>query len=232
MSKGRLKAGLIHYRMGILAVVALAGMVGLVTIGADGGGNSGAVNHYVGVDKCKSCHVAKEKGDQYDIWKGTKHAQAYEVLASDKAKEYGKKVGIDDPQTSPKCLVCHETGYGDPKEMFDKTFVNHQGVQCETCHGPGENHVKARFAAASAPAAGGDNGGFGGGFGDDNAAPTAPTIPAGEILMPKDETTCVKCHNANSPSAKASEKFDFPSMFKKIAHPDPLLQAAAKKAGN
>lgn len=209
-------------RLGMLSVGAFAVAVLVALTGAEAE-KPAAVNHYVGSDTCKNCHSQKEKGDQYHVWKASKHAQAYELLATDKAKEAGKKVGVDNPQTDPKCLACHETGYGLPKENFAKTFIEHQGIQCETCHGPGEKHKAARMDAAGKEAPPAD-----GGFGEEEGeAPAVAKVPEGEILTPKDEATCVKCHNEKSPSFK--EKFVFADMSKKVEHKDPRKQTPAPK---
>ncbi|HTL51049.1 MAG TPA: cytochrome c family protein [Planctomycetota bacterium] len=214
----------IRNRLSIFTVAALLVATLVALAGADAE-KPAAINHYVGSDTCKNCHSQKEKGDQYHVWKKMKHATAFETLATEKAKEQAKKVGVDNPQTDPKCITCHETGYGLPKENFAKTFVEHQGVQCESCHGPGEKHKAARMDAAGKDAPAADAG-----FGDEGDAPAATAIakiPEGEILMPKDEATCVKCHNDKSPNFPG--KFDFADMSKKIEHKDPRKQAAAPK---
>ena len=66
---------------------------------------------FVGVKKCSICHKKDEQGNQFGIWQGTKHAKAYEVLGTPAAIEAGKKKGVDNPQTSGKCLKCHSTAY-------------------------------------------------------------------------------------------------------------------------
>lgn len=70
---------------------------------------------YVGVAKCKLCHIL-----QYKSWQSGKHAKAMDTLTGDDAN-------------NPKCLECHTTGYGKPQaERADLL-----GVQCEACHGAG-----------------------------------------------------------------------------------------------
>ena len=54
--------------------------------GKPAGGEKPA-HQYIGVDKCKLCHIKKTTGEAYTIWKKAKHAKAYETLASDAAKE-------------------------------------------------------------------------------------------------------------------------------------------------
>ena len=96
---------------------------------------------YIGAAMCKNCHNGADKGNAYDHWMGTPHAKAFENLASDKAKEAAKKLGIDDPQKSEKCLKCHVTAYGVDKKEIKVSFKPEHGVQCEACHGPSSLHV-------------------------------------------------------------------------------------------
>lgn len=152
---------------------------------------------YIGVKKCKMCHNSKRSGAQYKIWEGTPHAKAYETLGTEEAKAVAKKMGIDDPQKSDKCLVCHVTGYGKDKSMFASSFKMEEGVGCEACHGPGSEYKSMKVMKG---------------------------IYKGELkaedyglLMP-DENHCKTCHNEKSPTYK---KFDFKTFWEKIAHPVP-----------
>ena len=92
--------------------------------------------NYIGVDKCaKMCHKSKEKGEQYGIWKNTKHAQAWATLATPAALETAKKAGVaGDPQKSEKCVKCHVTAWGVDPARIDSTCTKDQGVGCEVCH--------------------------------------------------------------------------------------------------
>ena len=82
-------------------------------------------NGYVSATACQRCHE-----QEYQQWTATRHAFAYETLLR-------KERYFD-----AKCVSCHTTGFGyqtgfhigDP----DSTL---KGVQCETCHGPGKQHV-------------------------------------------------------------------------------------------
>ena len=82
-------------------------------------------NGYVSATACQRCHE-----QEYLQWSATRHAFAYETLLK---KERYFDAG---------CISCHTTGFGystgfqigDP----DSTL---KGVQCETCHGPGKQHV-------------------------------------------------------------------------------------------
>jgi hypothetical protein len=71
---------------------------------------------YAGADKCKMCHKV-----QYTSWQETTHAKATEAAK-----------GSTDPAFEAKCLQCHATN---ASEDFP-------GVQCEACHGPGEDYKK------------------------------------------------------------------------------------------
>jgi len=84
---------------------------------------------YVGSPKCKMCHTGAAKGDIYQIWEKSKHAQAFANLP-------------DDNKTNATCLACHTTGYGktggyDPKA---ESTAGLEGVGCEACHGPGADY--------------------------------------------------------------------------------------------
>jgi len=187
-----------------VAAAALIGLVLLQSSAATSEGGAVKANRYIGVAKCKNCHKKEEAGNQYAKWEGMKHSKAYEVLAGDDAKAIGKKLGIADPQKSDECLKCHVTAFGAAKEEIKKGFKIEAGVQCETCHGPGEAHMKARFMAAATA-------------GDNPPAYTKP--PEGEIDATPGQETCRKCHNAEGPTF---EGFCFYKSVAKIRHLNPL----------
>ena len=82
-------------------------------------------NGYVSATTCQQCHE-----QEYLQWSGTRHAFAYETLLK---KERYFDAG---------CVSCHTTGFGYSTGFHigdsDSTL---KGVQCETCHGPGKQHV-------------------------------------------------------------------------------------------
>jgi hypothetical protein len=159
-----------------------------------------AGGRYIGAAMCKNCHNGADKGNAYDHWAQTPHAKAWENLASDKAKEAGKKLGVDDPQKSDKCLKCHTTAFGVDKKDIKASFKVENGVQCETCHGPGEDHQKKRFAEAMK-----------------QGTPPSP-ITADEIHAGRTPELCKKCHNEESPTYKP---FCLKERMEKIEHLDP-----------
>jgi hypothetical protein len=145
---------------------------------------------YVGADKCKTCHNAKDKGEMYTKWKSTKHSQAHATLAGDAAKKIDK-----DALKNAKCLKCHDTEVRAGADKLAKSFKGEQGVQCETCHGPGDKHVKARMASE-----------------DDS------NVTDAEITKAPTEKVCLDCHNKDSPSYK---EFKFADASKVIEHKNP-----------
>ncbi|MBI3273261.1 MAG: cytochrome C554 [Planctomycetes bacterium] len=148
---------------------------------------------YLGVDKCKDCHKAKTKGDQYGQWTESKHARAFESLASDEARKIAKEKGVADPQKAPECLKCHVTAFGIAKERLGDKFKLEQGVQCEACHGPGGDYFKMEVMKDREKA------------------------KANGLVLPT-EAVCVTCHNKNSPTFKS---FDFKAEFDQVKHPLP-----------
>jgi len=158
-------------------------------------------HQYVGSAKCKVCHQAEKKGAQYTIWQESKHAKAYESLASEAAIAIGKEKGIDNPQTSDQCLKCHVTAFGAAAEAKAESFDQTEGVGCEACHGPGSDYKKMAVMK------------------DREAA-----VAAG-LVIPTAEN-CVGCHNEESPTYK---EFDFEKFYAIIAHPDPSLSEETKE---
>lgn len=82
-------------------------------------------NGYVSATACQSCHQ-----QEYLQWSATRHAFAFETLL--KKERY----------FDPGCVSCHTTGFAYPTgfEIGDSTSTL-KGVQCETCHGPGKQHI-------------------------------------------------------------------------------------------
>ncbi len=152
-------------------------------------------NHkYVGVKKCSMCHKSEAKGNQYGQWLSSKHAKAYERLASPEAQGTAKKAGVSgNPQEAPQCLKCHVTAYGVDESLLGDGFVVSDGVQCETCHGAGGDYLSLSVMKDKAKA-----------------------VAAGLVIPTKE--TCIKCHNPESPSYK---EFDFDKYSKEVAHPRP-----------
>lgn len=84
---------------------------------------------FVGSEACRSCHAA-----EYDTWSKQPHAHALASL------EKQGKAGEND------CLKCHTTGFGRtggfPVGAKPAMHADLARVGCESCHGPGGEHVK------------------------------------------------------------------------------------------
>ena len=183
-------------RSGFAWIVAAVGAVLIA-----GATNSSAADFkYVGVNKCKTCHKKELIGDQYGKWKDAKHSKAFEALKSDKAAEIAKKQGITGPAyQSEKCLKCHVTAYGKPASAFEREPLKEtDGVQCESCHGPGSGYKKKKTME------------------DHDKA-----LAAGLWEPGKDEKICTTCHNDQSPTWDPAKGFDYEQHKKDIAHPIP-----------
>lgn len=85
---------------------------------------------YVGVKKCKMCHMK-----QYKSWEQTKMAKSFDGLKPGVSAEAKTAAGLDpdkDYTTDASCLACHTiNGKADLP-----------GVGCESCHGAGSDYLK------------------------------------------------------------------------------------------
>lgn len=80
---------------------------------------------YVGSTYCVSCHTAN-----HTDWLGTIHATAFNTLVQ------------GGNGNNELCFPCHSVGYGSPSGFVNlDTTPQLANVQCESCHGPGSNHV-------------------------------------------------------------------------------------------
>jgi hypothetical protein len=109
-------------------------------IGTPAQGNSGVTGKFVSANQevypidplhgvygtgCGFCHPGT-----HSDWLTTKHATALEEL---EAIGQGKNAA---------CLPCHTVGFGEPGGFVDRATTNVlAGVQCESCHGAGGDHV-------------------------------------------------------------------------------------------
>jgi len=169
--------------------------IGLLSLALLNFGTAWAQGHeYTGVKKCGMCHNAAEKGAQLDRWKGSLHAKAYRTLATPRAKEVGQKLGVTDPQKDGKCLKCHMTAFGVKKELLGFLFKIEDGVQCESCHGPGGDYGSKEIMQSR-----------------DEAIKNGMVRP--------NEGLCLTCHNPSSPTYKP---FDYKIRKGQIEHKNPV----------
>ncbi len=82
---------------------------------------------YVGSDQCVQCHVKEA-----ETWHASAHSHAFDTLVKKNS------------DADPTCIGCHTVGFGTPsgyrREYGDTKLTN---VGCESCHGPGSEHVNA-----------------------------------------------------------------------------------------
>jgi len=201
--------------------IAIMMVIGLGSVGL-ASGSMAADHKYVGAKDCGKCHKKELMGDQLAEWKKGPHAKAFEALKSDEAATVAKERNLPAPAyESPDCLKCHVTANGKPASAFaKKPFDVSDGVQCESCHGPGNDYRKKKTMS------------------DHDLA-----VAAGMWEPGKDQKICTQCHNDESPTWDAAKGFDYEASKKKIAHPIPEdvkghylekekeLRAAKKAAG-
>jgi hypothetical protein len=164
--------------------------------------------NYVGLKTCGICHKKDDGGNALAKWQASPHAKAFEVLGTPESKAAGAKAGVDNPQTSGKCLKCHSTSYNFTEAVATEKGKPEDGVTCESCHGPGKKYMAKSTMEDRAKA-----------------------VEAG--LVNPASKSCELCHNDQNPTWKADRYttkdgkkvgFDFEQAFEKIKHPDPLVK--------
>ena len=122
--------------------LAILSVVFVVTTNLRAHESGGRQPVYVGMRACAACHDGAGMGYQCSVWRQSKHARAYAVLAKPEAKAIAELSGIpQEPQESSMCLGCHATGAHAEDWEKDETFHVEDGVQCEHCHGPGSEYM-------------------------------------------------------------------------------------------
>ena len=81
---------------------------------------------YVGSQACASCHA-----DLFEAWEASRHGKALETI-----RTAGR-------MSDDACLSCHVTGLGSTTGYRGGGTPELAGVGCESCHGPGADHVIA-----------------------------------------------------------------------------------------
>ena len=164
--------------------------------------------NYVGPKMCGICHKSDDNGNALAKWQAGPHAKAFELLGSPEAKAAGAKLGVDNPQTSGKCLRCHSTAYNFTESVATEKIKPEDGVTCESCHGPGKKYMTKTTMEDHAKA-----------------------VEAG-LVYPASKS-CEMCHNDQNPTWKPDRYttkdgkkvgFDYEQAYAKIAHPDPKVK--------
>ncbi len=103
---------------------------------------------FVGRQVCVSCHDADRAAHVCTAEGGTGHAKSYRALLRPEAASIAYVTGTGTPpRESQLCLGCHATAAEEGPRWWDPTFRIEDGVQCETCHGPGSDHARAMRTA-------------------------------------------------------------------------------------
>lgn len=145
---------------------------------------------YVGVDKCRMCHIS-----HYDSWSQTKMSKALELLKKGVRSEAKRKAGMEDEDYTKNdfCLSCHTTGLGMPGGFVSMEETPQlAGVQCEMCHGPGSVYSRMMLKKKG-------------------TYTRADFMKKGGLIMPSQENGhCQEtCHNEVSPFVRPGRKFNF-----------------------
>lgn len=129
----------------------LFGFVLSVSLGSPGvSAQEESFPFYVGQAVCAECH--REAGiaricEPARIWQ---HSEAYRALLKPKAKHVAMLNGVHGPiPDQVLCLQCHSTGADEGPQWMAPSFRMEDGVQCESCHGPGSLHVDGHRAEPS-----------------------------------------------------------------------------------
>ena len=134
----------------VFFVGSLAGLLSAKTATGDAAKPaSGEREHdYVGVEKCRTCHEKELMGNQVATWSKGPHARAFDTLASEASLAIAAELGLSEaPGESAACLRCHVTAHGvSPLRIANPVAVS-DGVQCESCHGPGRDYRKKKIMA-------------------------------------------------------------------------------------
>jgi hypothetical protein len=157
------------------------------------GEKSATPGQYVGAETCKGCHP-----QQYKVWAGSKHARSFVALQTSTARLISEEprayAGIPSPKMMKECTQCHARGMEIPRRERGKDFHPEDGVQCETCHGPGGHY--ATESVMKDP---------------------AERVKAGLVkLQAKD---CLQCHKERpTHTILGKPPFDHENFWPKIAH--------------
>lgn len=190
-------------RIGILVTAALALVALLVWAGSSTAQPKDPV--YVGVGVCVECHEGPAAGHAYSIWRLTPHAKAYAALSLPVSEEIARLSGIPQkPREARVCLGCHTTGADAEEWERDETFRVEDGVQCETCHGPGSEYADAEVMKD-------------------------PELAKKRGLRKPTRQTCMICHGPKGSHQAVLDvwPYDVDVALRRIAHPRPEGSTAA-----
>ncbi|MGB6854251.1 MAG: multiheme c-type cytochrome, partial [Thermoanaerobaculia bacterium] len=189
----------VHFAGWLVLLVALLPLVGTPTaVGQE------KEPVYVGVRVCSECHQGAESGHQFSLWRLSKHAKAHATLSLPVSEEIARRSGIPEaPLEARVCLGCHTTGADAEEWRRDETFLIEDGVQCETCHGPGSEYI------------------------DVEVMRNRELAMERGLVMPERQS-CMVCHGPKGSHEVVLEPspWEYESAREAIAHPKPARPAA------
>ena len=201
----------VRHGMAWILGVLLAALVAPPTSALPPGlGDAGAsIEHkFIGARKCKKCHGKELMGDQMGVWQEGPHRPAFDTLGGPESLAIAERLGLETPPAeSAECLVCHVTAFGVPEDKIWKPLDQVEGVQCESCHGPGRDYRKKKIMDDL-----------------DKARAKGLWDPDAESGI------CLHCHNESSPTFDPQRYtlgdgskvgFDYDQAAQRIAHPIP-----------
>ncbi|HEY3963884.1 MAG TPA: multiheme c-type cytochrome [Planctomycetaceae bacterium] len=158
-------------------------------------------NPFVGAKVCGECHKSA-----YQVWEGSKHAQATETLKTgrDHLPDYISRL------YDPECIACHVTGWDAQKVVRYKTgYTGNEnppdlltGQQCENCHGPGGKHSELEQLFAK---------------NEGKKEDVDAWRKFHRLSVKTAYTLCAKCHDGDNDPNFKQESFD--RYWGEIAHP-------------
>jgi hypothetical protein len=117
-------------------------------------------------------------GDQVAVWSAGPHAGAYATLLSEHSASIARQLGVEEPaHESDACLRCHVTAFGVPPVRIANPVSASDGVQCESCHGPGRDYRKKKIMSNREKAE-----------------------KKGLWKVAEEASICLACHNPDSPT--------------------------------
>lgn len=139
-------------------------------------------------------------------------------------------------QGHPTCKICHSQKKGGYPGYEEWSAGKHSGINCETCHGPGNKHIEKSSPKKETieinrkkelclrchlklPARPGTTSSF-----------PQPQIDLEKHIKEKGEISCLKCHNPHHPDLKQKEEAKpSPTKEEKVKKEEKPKQEVAKK---
>jgi hypothetical protein len=154
---------------------------------------------YVGHESCAMCHKA-----QFEDWRRSSHARAFELLKPGQRRAPKRKADLDpsrDYTSDQDCLRCHTTGYRLPGGFVSvRETPDRVGIGCEMCHGPGKRYREIHKSRRG-------------------SLDRAELIAAGQRYASEDASVCVACHEHEDtpfqPALDHKYEFDLAERLKK-----------------